>query len=215
MPKGAGGIMNTFTYKDFTLDMTTDFTYGGYVMPTGLYWLTGRGLTTEALKTPEGASKTNLTYYVDDDWVGHETTGSAGPHGEAVMHDGIILNGVTADGSPNTNVISPAIYYWYGYNWGGPQYGNSLYYKYINKNNYLKMREISLAYMLPEKIASKIGAKKLQISVFGRNLFYFYRSIKNMDSEQLSTGSYWGNNVSNAGTNPSSRTLGFMLRANF
>ncbi len=215
MPKGAGGIINTFTYKDFTLDMTTDFTYGGYVMPTGLYWLTGRGLTTDALKTPEGASKTNLTYYIDDDWVGHETTSTSGPHNEPVMHDGIILDGVTADGSPNTNVISPAIYYWYGYNWGGPQYGNSLYYKYINKNNYLKMREISLAYMLPERIASKIGAKKLQISVFGRNLFYFYRSIKNMDSEQLSTGSYWGSNVSNAGTNPSSRTLGFMLRANF
>lgn len=215
MPKGAGGIFSTLNYKSFTLDMTADFTYGGYVMPTGLYWLTGRGLTKESLKTPDGAVRTNISYYVDNDWVGHETTSASGPNGEAVMHDGIILNGVTADGSPNTNVISPAIYYWYAYNWGGPQYGNSLYYKYINKNNYLKMREVSLAYMLPDRIAAKIGAKRLQVSVFGRNLFYFYRSIKNMDAEQLSTGSYWGSNVNNAGTNPSSRTLGVMLRANF
>lgn len=215
MPKGAGGIFNTFTYGDFTLDMLADFTYGGYVMPTGLYWLTCRGLTEDALKTPEGAVETNLSYYVDDNWVGHKTNADVGPNGEAVMHDGIILDGVTADGATNTNVISPAIYYWYSYNWGGPQYGSSLYYKYINKNNYLKMREISLSYALPSKLAAKIGAKRVQISVFGRNLFYFYRSIKNMDSEQLATGSSWGSQVSNAGTNPSSRTFGVMLRANF
>ncbi len=215
MPKGSGGIFSTVRYKDFTLDLMADFTYGGYVMPTGLYWLTGRGLTEESFETPEGATRTNLSYYVDNNWAGHETASSAGPNGEIVMHDGIILDGVLADGSPNTNVISPAIYYWYSYNWGGPQYGSSLYYKYINKNNYLKMREVSLAYMLPDKIASKIGTKSLQISVFGRNLFYFYRSIKNMDAEQLSTGSNWGSNVSNAGTNPSSRTYGIMLRAKF
>lgn len=215
MPKGSGGIFNTVRYKNFTLDMMADFTYGGSVMPTGLYWLTGRGLTEDALETPEGAVKTNLTYYVDENWVGHETSGSVGPNGEIVMHDGIVLDGVLADGSTNTNVISPAIYYWYSYNWGGPQYGSSLYYKYINKNNYLKMREISIAYTVPEHIASKIGTKNLQLSVFGRNLFYFYRSIKNMDSEQLSTGSNWGSNVNNAGTNPSSRTYGVMLRANF
>lgn len=215
MPKGSGGFWNSFSYKGFSLDVMTDFTYGGYVAPMGLYWLTGRGLTEESLKIPAEAKRSGIKYYIDNDWVGHETTASTGPNGEPVMNDGILLGGVKADGSPNDIVISPAIYYWFGYNWGGPQYGNSLYYKYVNKNNYLKLRELTLSYTVPSKVASKLRANKLQLSVFGRNLFYIYRSIKDMDAEQLTTGSSWGGNVSNAGTNPSSRTYGVMIRATF
>ena len=215
MPKATGGFYNTFKYKSFALDMMIDFRFGGYVMPTGLFWLTGRGLTEESTKVPDGAKRSGVKFYVDDNWVGHETTASTGPNGETVMEDGIILDGVTADCKENTNVISKSLYYWYSYNWGGPQYGSSLYYKYIVKNSYIKMREISLSYALPTSIARKIGANKLQVSVFGRNLFYIFRTIKDMDAEQLSAGSSWQNDLNNAGTNPSSRTYGVMLRANF
>jgi TonB-linked SusC/RagA family outer membrane protein len=215
MPKATGGFFNTVKYAGFSLDMMIDFRFGGSVMPTGLYWLTCRGLTEESLQYPEGTSKTDVNFWVDDNWVGHETTEAEGPNGETVMTEGFILDGVTANGEPNTNVISKSLYYWYSYNWGGPQYGSSLYYKYIQKNSYIKMREISLAYTLPTSIASKIRATKVQLSVFGRNLFYFYRTIENMDSEQLSTGSRWGDGLNNAGTNPSSRTFGVMLRTSF
>jgi len=216
LPKGSGGIWNTVSYSGFTLDFLMDFTYGGSVAPMGLYWLTSRGLTEQSTKIPEYAVRSGLSYWVESNtWVGHETTASQGPNGEPVMHDGIILGGVKADGTPNDVVISPAIYYWYSYNWGGPQYSNSLYFKYVNKNNYLKMRELSLSYTLPGKLASKIHANKLQLSVFGRNLFYIYRSIKDMDAEQLSAGSKWSDNLSNAGTNPSSRTFGASIRATF
>ena len=77
------------------------------------------------------------------------------------------------------------------------------------------MREISLAYALPTKIAGKIGAKKLQLSVFGRNLFYIYRTINDIDAEQTTAGSRWAQTLTNAGTNPSTRSYGVMLRANF
>ena len=215
MPKVTGGFFNTFKYKNFTLDIMTDFRFGGYVMPTGINWLTCRGLTEESTKIPEGAGKTGLNFYEDGNTIGHQTTATVGPNGEKVMTDGFILDGVLPDGTPNNIVISKAYFYWNSYNWGGPQYGNSLYYKYIVKNSYVKCREISLAYTLPAKIASKIGAHNLQFSVFGRNLFYFYRTIKDMDAEQLTAGSSWQSGLNNAGTNPSSRTFGVMLRANF
>lgn len=215
MPKVTGGFFNTFKYKGFSLDIMTDFRFGGYVMPTGIYWLTCRGLTEESTKIPEGAGKTGLNFYVDGNTIGHETTATAGPNGEKVMKNGFILDGVLPDGTPNNIVISNAYFYWNSYNWGGPQYGNSLYYKYIVKNSYIKCREVSLSYTIPAKIAAKIGAHNLQFSVFGRNLFYFYRTIKDMDAEQLSAGSNWQSGLNNAGTNPSSRTFGVMLRANF
>ena len=130
-------------------------------------------------------------------------------------HDGMLLPGVQADGTKNTKVVSQAYYYWNVYNWGGPQYSSSRYSLYIQENTYVKMREISIGYNFGSKIASKLGANKLRLSVFGRNLFYLYRTIKDIDSEQTTAGSRWYQNVSNVGTNPSSRTFGLMLRASF
>jgi hypothetical protein len=77
------------------------------------------------------------------------------------------------------------------------------------------MRELSLGYSFASKIAAKIGANKLRLSVYGRNLFYLYRTIKDIDAEQTTAGSRWYQNVSNVGTNPSSRSFGIMLRASF
>jgi hypothetical protein len=86
---------------------------------------------------------------------------------------------------------------------------------YIQKNNYVKVREISLAYNMPAVWASKIGASKLSFSVFGRNLFYIYRTIKDMDAEATTSGSRWSQNVNNAGLTPATRSFGAMLRASF
>jgi hypothetical protein len=60
----------------------------------------------------------------------------------------------------------------------------------------------------------------LSLSVFGRNLFYIYRTIKDADAEQFTSASGYGfqngSPTSNMGnTNPSSRSYGVMLRANF
>ncbi|WP_300600223.1 SusC/RagA family TonB-linked outer membrane protein [Niabella sp.] len=213
--KGAGGILNTFTYKSFALTFNADFKYGGYVIPTGLFWMNSRGITEESLKYMDAAHG-GLSYYLDANGKGIATTAASGPKGEKVLHDGMLLNGVTADGKDNTNIISQAYYYWNIYNWGGPQYSPSaLYNLFVEKNNYIKMREISLAYTLPSRIASKVWAQRVTVSVFARNPFYIYRTIKDMDAEQLTTSNVWYNNLNNAGSQPSTRTFGAMIRATF
>ncbi len=126
------------------------------------------------------------------------------------------MEGVTANGEPNTNVISQAFYYQRTYNWGGPMYGgNSRYELYVKDNHYWKLRELSLGYNLPSSIAKKVGAKSLNLSVYGRNLFFFYRNIKDLDPEQTVSGSKWTDNINTAGNNPSFRSFGAMLRASF
>jgi iron complex outermembrane receptor protein len=214
MPKAVGGLTNTFSFKGFTLDVLADFRFGGYVMPTGINWMISRGLLEQSLDHMD-KEHGGLSYYVDANGAGVQTTTTQGPNGEKVYNDGMLLDGVTANGTKNTNVMSQAYYFWNVYNWGGPQYSSSRYELYIVKNSYIKMREMSLGYSLPGKIAGKIGAKKLQLSVFGRNLFYIYRTIKDMDAEQLTAGSRWAQTLTNAGTNPSTRSYGVMLRANF
>jgi TonB-linked SusC/RagA family outer membrane protein len=212
MPKVVGGFFNTFSYKDFSLDVLMDFRFGGHVMPTGINWMISRGLLEESLNYMD-KEHGGLSYYVNAAGKGVQTTAAQGPNGEKVYNDGMLMQGVTANGDANTNVISQAYYYWNTYNWGGPQYSSSRYELYIKKNSYIKMREISLAYSLPTRLTEKVGFKRIQLSVFGRNLFYLYRTIKNMDAEQTVAGSRWFQSVTNAGTNPSTRTFGVMLRA--
>ncbi|MFD1768593.1 SusC/RagA family TonB-linked outer membrane protein [Sphingobacterium suaedae] len=218
MPKAIGGFINTFTYKNFTLDALMDFRWGGSVMPTGIGWMTSRGLTEESLNYMDEASG-GISYYIDAAGKGVAYDGTSGPNGEKIFHDGMLMEGVVRNPdnsySENTNVISQVRYYANTYNWGGPQYGNSRYELYVQKNNYIKMREISIGYRLPSSVASKLRAKNLQISAFGRNLFFIYRSIKDLDPEQMTGGSSWINQVSNAGTSPATRTYGLMLRASF
>ena len=215
MPKAVGGFFNTLSFKGFTLDVLMDFRYGGYVMPTGINWMISRGLLEESLNYMD-KEHGGLSYYINASGKGVQTTAAAGPNGEKVHNDGMLIDGVTLDGQPNTNVISQANYYWTVYNWGGPQYSpNTRYELYIKENSYVKLRELSLGYSIPTNLVSKIGAKKVQLSVFGRNLFYIYRTLKDLDAEQTTAGSRWWQTLTNVGTNPSTRSFGVMLRATF
>lgn len=214
MPKAVGGIFNRLEYKNFTLDVLADFQIGGHVMPTGINWMISRGLTEESLNYMN-KERGGLSYYVNADGKGVQTDASQGPNGERVFDDGMLMEGVTADGNPNTNVVSQAFYYQRTYNWGGPQYSEARYELFIEENTYLKMRELSLGYSLPSSFVNKLGASNIHFSVFGRNLFFFYRNIKDLDPEVLTGGSRWHQTLTSAGTNPATRSMGIMLRASF
>ena len=215
MPKVVGGMFNTFSFKGFTLDAMLDFRFGGYVMPTAINWMISRGLLEESLNHMD-KEHGGISYYEDGTGKRIQTTAAQGPNGEKVYDDGILQPGVKVDGTANDYIASSADYYWTVYNWGGPQYSpNTRYELYIKKNSYIKFREISLSYSIPANLVSKIGAKKLQLSVFGRNLFYLYRTLKDLDAEQTVAGSRWFQSLTNTGTNPSTRTFGVMLRASF
>ncbi|WP_209331254.1 SusC/RagA family TonB-linked outer membrane protein [Lunatimonas salinarum] len=216
MPKAIGGVFNNLSYKNFTLDVLADFQIGGHVMPTGINWMISRGLT-EASLNNMNTERGGLSYYVNANGQGVQvqTGAAAGPNGETVYNDGMLMDGVTADGNANTNVISQALYYQRTYNWGGPQYSQARYELYIQENTYLKMRELSLGYNIPASITSKLGARSINVSAFGRNLFFFYRNIKDLDPEVLTGGSRWTQTLTSAGTNPATRSVGLMLRAKF
>ncbi|HEY0770991.1 MAG TPA: SusC/RagA family TonB-linked outer membrane protein, partial [Sphingobacteriaceae bacterium] len=192
-----------------------DFRYGGHVMPTAINWMVSRGLLEESLNNMD-EEHGGFAYYEDASGNRFRATGTQGPNGETVYHDGMLLEGVNANGEPNTYIASATEYYWVVFNWGGPQYSpNTRYELYVKENSYIKMREIALSYTLPRTIASKIRATNIQLSVFGRNLFYVYRTLKDLDAEQTTAGSRWYQNLTNVGTNPSARTIGGSVRVSF
>ena len=81
----------------------------------------------------------------------------------------------------------------------------------LYKNNYVKLRELSISYIIPKKLVSIAGIQKLSVSLNARNLFYFYKTIPNIDAESaLGSGSFTEYSFF-----PSVKTYGFGLNVSF
>jgi iron complex outermembrane recepter protein len=87
---------------------------------------------------------------------------------------GVILPGVHEDGTPNTTVVH--YYYKYMPNMGG--WGDILTTPGVLENTWVKMRELSLTYTFSQKQLSKQKFfQGLSLSIVGRDLFYFYKTL--------------------------------------
>jgi hypothetical protein len=84
----------------------------------------------------------------------------------------------------------------------------------VQKNSYWKLRELSLTYTFPESISKKFACQRLQLSAFGRDLFYFHKTVKEWDAE-ASDGMNWLYQSILGGSTATTRTFGFSLRASF
>lgn len=124
---------------------------------------------------------------------------------------GIILDGVHEDGSVNTNVVH--YYYKYLPNAGG--WGKFLSTPGILENTWVKMREISLSYAIPQKWIEKTKVfQNLTLSLTGRDLFYIYKTLPdNINPEGImgsgnAQGFEWA-------ANPGTRSFIMSLSAGF
>jgi TonB-linked SusC/RagA family outer membrane protein len=211
MPKLVGGFATTLSYKDFTFDASFDYRIGGSVFNTGYMYMMGRGSLKETLKYHDGEGYGQTFYLNGSTIVPYE--GTTGPNGERIYDNGIILEGVRAsDGKPNTTMIAADRYINWTYNWGSS--APTRYDVGIFDNTYLKCRELSIGYNLPKSILSKIQCKSLQVSLFGRNLFYIYKNLPGFDAE-ATDGTTWITQTKLGGSTATTRSLGVSLRATF
>ncbi|HVI43961.1 MAG TPA: SusC/RagA family TonB-linked outer membrane protein [Chitinophaga sp.] len=167
-PKLTGGITNTFTYKNFSLGMLIDGKLGGDIYSGSYAIATMSGLTPETLKERDGGG---LPY-----------TDASG----ATRNVGVLLDGVYADGKTNDKVVH---YIWkymgnLGAGWGDWIDPNTKErHNFLNKpqvfdNTYLKMRELSLTYNVPESFLKRQHViQHLNLSLVGRDLFYIYKNL--------------------------------------
>lgn len=214
MPKLVGGFATSLSYKNFFLDMSFDYRIGGAVMNLPYQYLMGRGSLEDSMPYRDAAHG-GKTYYLGADNKPVPFTGERGPNGEKVYDNGMILKGVKADGKPNDIMIAADKYYHYTYNWGGYDPADVTYYSHsIFDNTYVKCRELSLGYNLPKSLLSKFKCKSLQVSVYGRNLFYLYKNLPGFDAE-ATDGTSWITQASIGGSTATTRSVGVSLRASF
>jgi len=207
-----GGFSNSFSYDNFSLNVLVDYRFGGQLVSSPQKYQLGAGMFKSTLKYRDSENG-GLTYYINPsgEYVQIPVTQTAGPGGEKVYHDGLILPGVLENGQPNTKIIDAASYYPTEFDASGN--ANNMD-GAIYDNSFVKLREVVLGYRLPSKVASKIGMSNLRISLIGRNLLYFWKTLKNLDPETV-IGSQWYKQGVDEGSLPATRSYGFSINASF
>ncbi len=219
--KFVGGMINNFHYKDFNLNVVTDFRWGGQIFSPAILYGMGAGMYKNTLYGRD-EDHGGIPYYVanrgtaNQKLVQVEPGTQAGPNGETIYHDGMILKGVTESGKPNETIIDAPNYYLNSFSWGEyPGSGTTGTYEAgVFDNNYIKLREVSLSYTFPRELSSKLKLTNLTLSIYGRNLFYIYKSLPYLDPEESIGTNYLSQAVS-GGQMAASRSYGASLRLSF
>jgi TonB-linked SusC/RagA family outer membrane protein len=217
-PKGVGGLINNINYKNFNLNFLIDFRWGGQEVSQAYLYSTGAGLFKNSLFGRD-AEHGGLAYYTDKN-TGKNVAANGltqGPNGEKVYNDGIIINGVTADNKANTTIIDAPSYYLNTFTWGSwPGSGStSTYEAAVFNNDFIKLRELSLSYSLPVKVRSKLKSQNLTFTLYGRNLFYFYKTVPDYDPEGGVGTNYIQQAISIGQGSAATRSYGASIRATF
>jgi TonB-linked SusC/RagA family outer membrane protein len=198
MPDAIGGLGTSLAYKNFTLDVMTDFRIGGYIFNEPYQYTMTCGVNPDT-ENREGDGFEDYTY----------TNG-------LTRKTGIILDGVVSDGkggwTENKKVIPYEEYIKQTNDWGnGGKPNRTLA---LSENTWWKMREVSLSYTFKKELIRHAALKNLTVSVYGRNLFYIYKSIPNYDPE-TSNSTNWRDQLTIGGSAAPTRTIGVALRASF
>lgn len=185
-PDWTGGLRNTFSYKDISLSFLIDFQQGGNVFSLDTYY----GYATGLYDFTAGINELgNPIRWLPEDG------------------GGVILQGVKEDGTPN-DIRADAS--WYANPWGYARAANS---EHIYDASYVKLRNLTLSYQIPEKLIKNSFINKMTFSVIGRNLWIIHKNVPYSDPEAgLSAGNFRGYL---SGAHPSIKEIGASLKIEF
>jgi len=213
-PDFFGGLMSSFFWKGFNAYVGLDYKFGGSIFSYSNYYLTALGETKNTLKYRD-ESHGGIAYYVaDGQRIRCEHNLQQGPNGETVFHNGMILKGMkkNSDGSYSPNdIIANSTDYYRSFlsDMSDAFQPDALY-----RNDYIKLREVSIGYTLPKKWSEKVMMQKVNLALNARNLFYLYKTIPNIDVEST-LGTSGENSYREQSFYPATRTYGFAINVSF
>lgn len=123
--------------------------------------------------------------------------------------DGMVVEGVQADGTPNT-VKTTAEAYWKFVGGRNTPIGEAFTYSASN----IRLRELTLGYSLPAKMLGKSPFQGASLSLVGRNLFFIMNKAKGFDPE-LVAGSANTTVGLESFSMPATRSIGLNLNLSF
>jgi TonB-linked SusC/RagA family outer membrane protein len=169
-PKAFGGFYSDFQMAGFNFHIGIDYKYGGKIFSYANQYLVGNGVIKETLPFRDAASG-GLTRTV----------------GGITYQNGMILPGVkrvdlgggNIKYDPNDIVVSSSTYYQSYINDNSTGWPPDRMFK----NDYIKLRELSVDYTIPKRISDRLKLQKVSVNLAARNLGYIYKSVPNIDPE--------------------------------
>lgn len=214
-PDWIGAISNTFKYRNLDFSILIDAKIGGQMFS-----------ETYSRAETWGNTKSSLGGR-DEYWYSNVVLGENNKERQGIGEDGrvygdfdrskgIMLDAWIAERNPETGeweavkkneaYISPQLFY---------QLGTSNASEYNTYDaSYVKLREMSIGYNIPQKFLKKLKIKRMRVAAVGRNLWIIYQNTpRGIDPE---AASYSGNGQGvEIGSLPPTSTLGFDFRVNF
>lgn len=160
IPQYTGGVQNNFTIlKDFSVNVSLDYQYGGKFFSLSNMWGTYSGLTART-----------ATYNDKGNPIRDPIADGGGYH----------LTGVDEDGKDVSYYVDAQTYF-------HNLYSNKTMDDYVYDLTYVKLREVSIGYYLPvEKMGLSKVINKAQFSIVARNPVLIYAQTKDFDPSELS-----------------------------
>jgi len=202
-PDWLGGIGNTITYKAFSLYALIDVRMGGEFLSLSEWYMGTYGTSASTLEGREGwyaseaaritAGKTSTQ------WT---PTGGYLVDGVVAEYDAVKKQWVST-GVKNDTYCNPA-----------KRFGQDVTEDYIQDASFVKMREISISYDVPQKILRNTPIQSASLALVGRNCFFLYRKSKDYDPESSYSSTNWGAGVENHAM-PTAKSYGFSVKLTF
>lgn len=186
-PDWKAGISNSFRYKNWNLSFLIDIQEGGSVFSGDMYF----GLATGLYEETAGLND-----------LGMPLRNSLSNGG------GVVLGGVQADGTPNT---VRADFTSYANPYG--RYGNAPDAQFVYDASYVKLRELTLSYSLPQDILENLFLTNVTLTATGRNLWIISKDLPYADPEAgFSAGNVQGFQI---GAYPATKQYGLNVKLQF
>ena len=184
-PDWTGGINSSLSYGDFSASFVINHQQGGTLVSETGTLLMGEGHSKRTLKGREGGLVFGENLFSDE---------------TAVM---------ASDGSPNTTEID-AETFWSAM--GG--HINAVGEAFVEDATNTRLQEVTLGYSLPQSMIGGFPVSNVQVTLVGRNLFFFHRASDSLDPNILSGTSKGARGLSSFPP-PTTRSFGVNLRINF
>jgi TonB-linked SusC/RagA family outer membrane protein len=233
-PDWSWGINNKFAYKNFTFSFQFDGMVGGKIQDRVLRKLTegGRGLNTAtgvigAARLYESEHWQDVGYFGPDPENPTHNAGARDASGHPILGgDGVQVVGGSSqiEYNPTTGIITnydalkfrqnDSATFWI------QDYVGSFYndpeHTMVSKT-YAKLREVVITYSLPAKWLGKTFISKIDISLVGRNLLYFFpKAFKDIDVDQYPGRDQFGSSSREYNLQtPTTRSYGFNVNVVF
>jgi iron complex outermembrane receptor protein len=201
-PDFYGGLSQQFGFRgrwgEAVLSAGLDYRVGGQVLSMSNVFMRGNGLSEESLRFRDAAHG-----------------GLAWTDGyDRSRHDGVIKPGVIRVGEgeyrPNDIIIPANVYHSRHLTDMRDSWSTDA----LQRNNFVKLRDVSVSYSFPRGITNSLRLERLTLSLQARNLFYIYKSINNIDAQAM-LGTHVSDQWIENSVFPMSRFLGFRVNVAF